>query len=390
MRITPGPDAARRLQEALITIEPGGTVEVAAGTYAFEGTLSLDVDRVTLRGAGPDQTILSFKNQRQGTGGEGFSITSDGVTVEGLAIEDVQGDALKASNANGITIRNVRTEWTGGAKETNGAYGIYPVQSMNVLVEDCVVIGASDAGIYVGQSQNVIVRRNRATANVAGIEIENCLSADVYENICTGNTGGILVFSLPNLPVEGGRACRLFKNEVVENNHRNFAPPGNIVGMVPPGTGIMVMAYDQVEIFDNTLADNQSANLAIFSYLVTEKIYDDPKYDPFCEAISIHDNRFSGGGTKPGGKIGLVLGALVGGKFPDIVYGGIVDEEKLVDGRLPPELKIYIQNNGDADFVNLDLVNFEPTKLKFPKISRDPTPHKGSLPALPPVEFTEL
>ncbi len=279
---------------------------------------------------------------------------------------------------------------TGGAKETNGAYGIYPVQSMNVLVEDCVVIGASDAGIYVGQSQNVIVRRNRATANVAGIEIENCLSADVYENICTGNTGGILVFSLPNLPVEGGRACRLFKNEVVENNHRNFAPPGNIVGMVPPGTGIMVMAYDQVEIFDNTLADNQSANLAIFSYLVTEKIYDDPKYDPFCEAISIHDNRFSGGGTKPGGKIGLVLGALVGGKFPDIVYGGIVDEEKLVDGTLPPELKIYIQNNGDADFVNLDLVNFEPTKLKFPKISRDPTPHEGSLPALPPVEFAEL
>ena len=112
VRITPGPDAARQLQEALITVEPGGTVEVAAGTYAFEGTLSLDVDRVTLRGAGADQTILSFKNQRQGTGGEGFSITSDGVTVEALAIEDAQGDALKASNATGITIRNVRTEWT--------------------------------------------------------------------------------------------------------------------------------------------------------------------------------------------------------------------------------------------------------------------------------------
>lgn len=390
VRIEPGPDAPRRLQEALITVQPGGTVELAAGTYDFQGTLSLDVDRVTLRGAGPDETILSFTDQRQGTGGEGLSITSDAVTVEDLAIENPQGDALKTSGAAGITVRNVRAEWTGGPSEENGAYGIYPVQSSNVLVEDCLVIGASDAGIYVGQSENVIVRRNRATGNIAGIEIENCLSADVYENIATGNTGGILVFSLPNLPVAGGSGCRVFSNQVTGNNHPNFAPPGNIVGMVPPGTGIMVMAYDHVEIFDNTIAENQSANLAIFSYLVTEKKYDDVNYDPFCESIYIHDNRFAGGGDKPSGKIGMLLGALTGGTLPDIVYGGIVDEEKMVDGRLPPELSIYVANNGDADFVNLDLVNFEPMKLKFPKISRDLAPHEGSHPPLAPVEFREL
>ena len=390
VRIEPGPDAPRQLQEALITVQPGGTVELAAGTYDFQGTLSLDVDGVTLRGAGPDATILSFALQRQGTGGEGLSITSNAVTIEGLAIENAQGDALKTSGAEGITVRNVRTEWTGGPSEENGAYGIYPVQSSNVLVEDCVVIGASDAGIYVGQSRNVIVRRSRATGNVAGIEIENCVGADVYENTTTGNTGGILIFSLPNLPVPGGTGCRVFKNDVTANNHANFAPPGNIVGMVPPGTGIMVMAYDRVEIFDNTLADNQSANLAIFSYLVTEKVYEDENYDPFCESIYIHDNRFSGGGDNPQGRIGVMLGALTGGTFPDIVYGGIVDEAKLVDGVLPPELSLYVSNNGDADFVNLDLINFEPLKFKLPTISRDMAPHEGSHPPLAPVEFSNL
>jgi len=38
--------------------------------------------------------------------------------------------------------------------------------------------------------------------NVAGIEIENCTDADVYENISTNNTGGVLVFDLPDFAKE--------------------------------------------------------------------------------------------------------------------------------------------------------------------------------------------
>ena len=56
----------------------------------------------------------------------------------------------------------LRTEWTGGPKETNGAYGFYPVESKDVLIDGCVAIGASDAGIYVGQSQNIIVKNSIA------------------------------------------------------------------------------------------------------------------------------------------------------------------------------------------------------------------------------------
>jgi parallel beta-helix repeat protein len=388
--ISPGPDVQKRLQRAFIAAKPGDVLELAAGRFQLTGTLSLDVKNVTVRGQGADKTVLDFSGQEAGTGGEGLQVTAGPIAIEDLAIENAKGDALKVTGADGVTIRRVRTEWTGSPDKDNGSYGIYPVQCKNVLVEHCVARGASDAGIYVGQSQNIVVRHNRAVENVAGIEIENSIDADVYENHTSNNAGGILVFSLPNLPAKNGRGCRVFKNEIVENNHSNFAPEGNIVATVPPGTGLMIMAYDDVEVFENTFNDNGTVNVGILSYLVTEKKFDDPEYDPYPEGITIHHNTFSGGGDKPAGKMGTMLGALVGGKFPDIAYDGIVDEKKLVDGKLPDQLKLYIHDNGDADFVNLDLANFDPVRLKLPKISRDLSPHAASRTALRPVELDEV
>ena len=121
-----------------------------------------------------------------------------------------------------LVIDGVRVEWTNGPDTDNGAYGLYPVQCENVLIENSVAIAASDAGIYVGQSEHVVVRNSRAEFNVAGIEIENTSFADVYENVATSNTGGILVFNMPNLP-KPGASTRVFKNEVYGNNTANFA-----------------------------------------------------------------------------------------------------------------------------------------------------------------------
>ena len=144
-----------------------------------------------------DKTILSFKEQVSGA--EGLLVTANDFTIEDLAIEDAKGDALKINEAKNVIIRRVRTEWTNGPYTANGAYGIYPVQTENTLIDEVVAIGASDAGIYVGQSKNVVVRNSRAEYNVAGIEIENTLDADVFDNIAINNTGGILVFNMPNL-----------------------------------------------------------------------------------------------------------------------------------------------------------------------------------------------
>ena len=201
-----------QLMEQLIGAQPGDVIEIPEGTFSFDRSLSLTTDGVTIKGQGMDKTVLSFAGQIAGA--EGLLVTASDFTIEDLAIEDPTGDALKVNEGNNITIRRIRTEWTGGPKTENGAYGIYPVQTTNVLVEDNVAIGASDAGVYVGQSQNVIVRGNRVEYNVAGIEIENTIGADVYNNVATNNTGGILVFNMPVLQLEG-RATRVYDNQVL-------------------------------------------------------------------------------------------------------------------------------------------------------------------------------
>jgi parallel beta-helix repeat protein len=205
-------DFQKKTMEALLKAKPDSTIELPEGKFQLDASLSLSVNNVKIKGQGMDKTILSFKGQSSGA--EGLLVTADGFSIEDLSIEDTKGDALKIKGGNGITIRRVRTAWTGGPNEKNGAYGIYPVQCKNILIEDSVAIGASDSGIYVGQSSNIIVRRNKAEFNVAGIEIENSTFADVYENTATNNTGGILVFDLPDLPIQGGKNTRVFKNEI--------------------------------------------------------------------------------------------------------------------------------------------------------------------------------
>ena len=214
-------DAAfqQKLQEQFLDAKPGSVIEIPAGRHALDRVLTLRANGVTIRGAGSDKSILSFKNEISGP--EGMLVYASDFTIEHLAIEDSKGDGLKINDGENITIRDVRVEWTGGPKTTNGAYGIYPVKSKNVLIEDSASIGASDAGIYVGQSQNVVVRRNRAEKNVAGIEIENTINADVYENTATGNTGGILVFNMPNLPQPGQVDARI-QQQVIRQQPGQF------------------------------------------------------------------------------------------------------------------------------------------------------------------------
>lgn len=347
-----------RLQEKLLDAKPGDVIEIPEGVFSFNRSLSLNADGVTLRGKGMDKSILSFKEQAQGA--EGLLVSADDFTIEDLAIEDAKGDALKVNEGKNIVIRRVRTEWTGGPKTENGAYGIYPVQATNVLVEESVAIGASDAGIYVGQSRNVVVRNNRAEKNVAGIEIENTFDADVYGNVATGNTGGVLVFNMPNLAQPGART-RVFKNTVADNNHENFGLEGTTVRNVPTGSGIIVQSNDRVEIFDNDIAGNDTANVIIASIyssgLSTDGMSAD--FDGFPEGVYVYANRMSGGGKAPGNaEMAALKAAAFGpdGAFPDVIWDGVVDPKKFVDGATPAALRVCVQNPG-AEVFNFDSAN---------------------------------
>jgi parallel beta-helix repeat protein len=385
--VAPGPDVQEKLQEALILAKPGETIELQAGVYKFKMGLSLDVDNVTLRGAGQDKTILSFKGQNAGS--EGLIVTSSGVTLANFGIEDTIGDCIKVKGAKGITFRGIRAEWTGGPKTTNGAYGLYPVESENVLVDSCIVSGASDAGIYIGQSRHIVVRNSTAKYNVAGIEIENCYFADVHDNLATHNTGGILVFDLPNLLQQGGHHVRVFNNRSIDNDTVNFAPEGNIVGFVPTGTGMSIMANDHVEVFGNEFSGNGTVGISIRGYLPYKDEKIGVNYYPYPRNIYIHDNKFGTGGFKPMGVRGELYAKAAGSAtLPDIMWDGQIDEKMVKSGERPANANIFIVNNGDADFVNLDL-NTYLSDPKSSKPSRDLGAHKGALPPLAEVKLPQ-
>ena len=374
--INPGPDAYENLQEAMILMSPGDSILIKSGDYFFEDSLSLDIDNVVIRGEGLNTTILNFGNQKSGA--QGILVTSNKVVLKDFAVIDAKGDAIKVIGADGIAMINLRTEWTGGPKSTNGAYGLYPVESKDVYIDGCIAIGASDAGIYVGQSKNIIVKNSQAMYNVAGIEIENSYYADVFNNKAQHNTGGILVFDLPDLPQQGGHHVRVFNNEITNNDTDNFAPEGNIVGEVPRGTGIIVQANSQVEIFQNNIGENDTVNIAVVSYqLETE----DKDYYPHPSKIQIHNNNFGRSGYNPDletGDLSKILFSLSDGDMPDIFWDGVLPLKQMIFGQ-PHEEKLVLNNNGDATFLSIQPIQymlsiFDPVNRSTQDFENEPSP----------------
>lgn len=325
--VAAGDNAQARLQEALITAQAGDTVRIGPGRFVLTDTLSLDAAGVTVRGAGMEATVLDFTGQQGG--GQGMLVTAADVTLRDFAIENPKGDGIKSKAANNIVYHRIRVTWTGGPKATNGGYGIYPVESSGVLIDGSQVSGASDSGIYVGQSEHITIRHCLAEANVAGIEIENSRDALVEHNLVTRNTGGILVFDLPDLPRLGGGNVLVTGNLVVANDLANFAPPGNIVASVRRGTGIMVMANDKVEIADNVIERNPTASVLVIGY---PRPFTDKRYNPLERRVTIAANRFGSSGYDPQLPGKDMLLKAFGGALPPVVWDGLGDAPALPAG----------------------------------------------------------
>jgi parallel beta-helix repeat protein len=370
-RIDADSNAQAELQRAMIEAEPGDTIRLERGRYELTAGLSLDVDRVTIRGEGEDRSILSFADQSSGA--EGLLITSDQVELRDFAVEDARGDGIKARDCTDITFRNVRAEWTNGPNPNNGAYGLYPVNCTNVLIDGAIARGASDAGIYVGQSRNIIVRNSLAEFNVAGIEIENSYNADVFSNTVSNNTGGVLVFDLPGLPQKNGHSVRVFENRINSNNTPNFAPAGNIVASVPAGTGILIMGTRDVHVFGNEIGNHGTVNVLITAY---RESIDDPDYNPLPREIMIRDNEFGVGGHAPDGPLQALV--QMGVVLPDVLWDGA---DTFFAGGMPRSLPVRIvmrdnesSRGGPGSFLSLGV-----------QVAGGPLEEAAPNPAYPPL-----
>jgi len=324
-----------KVVEDFILVEDGGTIEIPAGFFELNTQLIIDnKTNITIKGAGMDKTFLSFKGLQ--TGGEGVKIVGKNIIIQDLSIEDAPGDGVKAQHTDGITFRRINVTWTNGDKSLNGTYAIYPVQCKNVMIDEVIASHSRDAGIYVGQSENIVVKNSLAFGNVAGIEIENSDNAEVFGNIARDNSGGILIFNLPGLPKADGARTRIYNNEIIANNHENFATPlgegpnGNTVTMIPPGSGIVLLAAKEVEIFDNKILKNKTFGVAIASYQITGFPAEAPNWSPYTTDIYLHDNQYDRSEgfpdlTRELGQLVSIYNAHGKAETQDIIYDGIWD-----------------------------------------------------------------
>ncbi len=276
------------IQEAVDKAGRNGIVRIYPGTY-HENVLvihhGITIEGVIQNGRRP---VLDGKNRLP----DAIAALGNDFTVQNLEIRNYQGNGVVVHKARNVTFRNLRIHNT-------GVYGIYPVECEGVLVEKCVVSGVKDAGIYVGQSRNIIVRQNEAFENVAGIEIENSVNALVEENYVHRNTGGILVFLLPFNPSKVQDTTVVRRNRVMENNTPNFGDPNAIVANVLKGTGILILAADRTEVYENEVVGNGSFGIAVVSLL--NLFPRDTRFDvePFPDGNRIYNNILRENGKDP-------------------------------------------------------------------------------------------
>ncbi|MDX1802996.1 MAG: parallel beta-helix domain-containing protein [Alcanivorax sp.] len=350
--IDPGPNATEDMINAMIQLRPGDVLEFACGYFNLNQSLLIQAtEDVSIRGCGKDKTVLSFRDSTNVTGLEAINVR--GITVSDLTILDSPGDAFKLKGVKWGTLRNVRAMWSGGGgtitadnypkrlqvqctappmnkgdptpdyvpSSASGRYGIYPVESENILVENSESVGASDAGIYVGQTNTAIIRNSRAIYNVMGFEIENVRGGEYDSNVSECNTGGFLIYDLENITQYGDTSVML-NNQARNNNTYNFAHSG-LVSLVPRGTGFITLGYDNIEVYNNRFEDHSTAAVIYVSYELIDGKGNtaDKKLDPYTEGLHIHNNvmKHSGYSLPPpdlqrtlNGDIDTLLPTLIG------------------------------------------------------------------------------
>ena len=286
--------AGESIQAAVNRAQRGDTIEVMPGVYREE--VKVDIDKITLRGisdpkANPPRPVFEGDHKLS----DAVINTGSDFVIENFDLQHYVANGVVAQHARNVTFRKLKIDGT-------GLYGVYPVSCTGVNVEECIATGIADAALYVGQSRDIHVHDSEAYGNVTGIEIENSINAIVENNYVHDNSGGILVFVLPNNVSKAGRDCIVRNNRVIENNHVNFGNPNSIVANVPPGSGILVMAADNTEITGNEIRGNQSYGVTVCSLEAAFPKGTAFDVGPTPDNTFIHDNTYASNGLSPSEK----------------------------------------------------------------------------------------
>ncbi|MBP9503415.1 MAG: right-handed parallel beta-helix repeat-containing protein [Candidatus Promineofilum sp.] len=320
--------AGETIQAAVDRARPGDTVEIPYGIY--HERVVIDMSDFTLRGIPNDKGEYPILDG-EGKLPEGVIASGNNFTVGNLHTRNYTDNGVLVEGVTGVHFHDIFAE-------NVGTYGIYPVRSSDVLIERVEVTGVDDAGIYAGQSENVIVRDSTAYGNVIGIELENTLGGELYNNHLHDNSNGILLVLLPQLSSKISSGAIVRDNLVENNNIPNFAPEGGMARIVPPGTGILIIGSDNNEIFNNTITGNKTAGIAVFS-LTGTGAFNENELDvgPLAENNFTHNNTFSNNGFDPDPAV-AALGIPAGDILWDTTGVNNRFNESGISGGFPPLL----------------------------------------------------
>jgi parallel beta-helix repeat protein len=294
------------IRAALAKAQPGDRVQVLPGTYR-EGSPG-DLNALTIGKSGIALVGMSTSQQPvvlENAGGQSFGIwVSPPDSSGGAAQSDPEhppcgllGTTLRGFSLSGFTVRGFGFDGvhlacvdgfllSGNVADANGEYGLFPIVSRQGLVSRNEVMNTqSDAGIYVGQSEGVNVTNNHVHGNLLGIEIENSVSCDVIGNVVHGNTFGIFVDILPFLERRRQEGTSITGNQVYDNNRANTAEPNDLLGLLPPGIGILLTGADGTRVSGNAVTGNQFAGIGVTSLCLAFALQGLP-----CTGLDIEPN----------------------------------------------------------------------------------------------------
>jgi len=312
------------IRAALAEASPGDRIQVLPGVY-HEGSagdlnaLTISMSGIELVGMPSSTNAVVLEN----AGGQSYGVWVSPPDSAGAGPQSdpehppcgYSGATIKAFSLYGFTVRGFEVHGvhlacvdgfsiTSNVADANAVYGLFPVVSRNgVMVNNEVTNTARDAAIYIGQSDNVLIKNNRAHDNLLGIEVENSRNCAVIANEVYGNTFGVFIDIEPLVERNTQKATLVTLNYVHDNNRPNTSEPDNPLALLPPGIGVLLAGADTTTVSANTVTRNQFVGIGVVNFCLSFALEGLPcaelDIDPNPDANRVIGNFVQQNGTVP-------------------------------------------------------------------------------------------
>jgi nitrous oxidase accessory protein NosD len=276
--VTPG----QSIQAALDAASEGDRIVVRPGTYHESGaTRALTITKsgihlVATPGRGKPVVIEQAGTQTQGIwasppdtlepadvelppcGVAGTRLHD--IEVSGFTVQDFEGFGIYLACVDGFRIR-------GNTSQHNDTYAIFPVRSSKGRMTGNTSSGTlTDACLYVGQDDDIVVDHNQATSCQIGFQIENSTNVRWSHNVAKQNTAGMIVDIINGRQATTVSDNLVIGNVLADNNRPNSAPVGADTHDILPGIGLVIDGAQRTTVKGNVIEQNHLAGMTIVDF----------------------------------------------------------------------------------------------------------------------------